>query len=60
MQVFVITGVKTSLLYGKMFRISSFDDDDQWIKLKLSEHGKGYTFQLFRKVVDINKSKQSS
>ncbi len=58
--LYVITGVKTSLLYGKMFRISSFDEDDQWIKLKLLEHGKGYTFQLFRKVVDINKSKQSS
>lgn len=51
--LYVITGVTSTMVNGKLYRISALDEDDQWIKLKMSSTGKGFPFQLFRKVLTI-------
>ena len=51
--IYVITGYSFFLMYGSLFRLSNFQEDDQWVKLQLGVHDFGRSFVPLRKVITV-------
>ena len=52
----MITGLSHLSFQGTVFRLSNLEEQDQWLKLKLTEESRGYPFLLLRKVLDFSQA----
>jgi hypothetical protein len=54
--LFVVTGLRHFSMHGALYRLSNLEEDDQWIKLRLSPQGRvGFSFQPLRRVLALEK-----